>query len=426
MLATIAYLQKNNYNGIDDIKELRSDFWSVGISVSYDPILSANGTRKLIFTSTKGMRTQKFDKIACECNGLILEAPTWNILNVPTPTPLTSVNNTVLNRLLTQNKYNIYKIIDGTMIYLYHWEGKWYISTARGLDMENVQINGHSYIDLLTDVINIYGHSFNSFTDLLDIEFSYAFIICNNKIHPFVSNINSITFVHKANQLDGNYNINRDAHGISLNIPYQYKLTTTIKMRDLYSTLSAAVSNWNNEQEPLFGYLLIAKTNLKQNMEHYCVLLESSLLRQIRQFIYDKKFMDYGAYRELASIIAAYISPKRQLFLDMFPIYSEAYKIIEDVQKDTVNNIYAKLITGEILNPLNDQSSKRLEILNNVGIDPIEYLTECVRKKLTLTNIKPEDARTHIYNIINDATYINIHIHLYEIYMEINGLVPNN
>jgi hypothetical protein len=401
MSATIAYLRNHKYNGIDDIEQIKNDFYKVYIKVSYDNKI-INGKRKVIFTSTKGMRSQKFDKIIYECNGLVLEAPSWKPLNVPCPTPKISVKNEVVNKFLNQNKYQIYKISDGTLIYLYYWNGLWYISTARGLDMEKVKLNGHEYHKLLDDVLSKYSISFNDFTDLLDKNYSYSFVIRHPDIHPFTQeNDDSFIFVHRIGYNNSTIQINRSNHNLPLDIPYQEKITDEVKLHDLYSILSSSLHNWiNTKTNTLFGYLLISTESYKVSGDHSCILLESSLMRQIRQFVYDKKFMEFGEDRELAIIVNGFLSPQKNIFIELFPQYQSYFTQLEIIQQNLIENI------------LNNSTNEQKETIPIVTADPVSYLTSVVQKKITLDTNDIELSKKHIYGIINHTSYIRLYLQM--------------
>jgi hypothetical protein len=403
MSATISYLRNHKYNGIDDIEHIKNDFNKVNIKISYDSKIT-NGKRKVIFTSTKGMRSQKFDKIIYECNGLVLEAPTWKPLSVPCPTPKTSVKNEIFNKLLNKNQYQIYKISDGTLVYLYFWNGIWYISTARGLDMEKVKLNGYDYNKLFNDILNKYSITFENFTDLLDKKYSYSFVIRHSAIHPFTVE-DELIFVHKIRYNNSNININRSNHDLPLNIPCQEKITDESKLHEIYSSLSTSLHSWlSTKQNPLFGYLFISTELYKVGGDHSCVLLESSLMRQIRHFVYDKKYMDFGEYRELSIIINGFLSPQKHIFIQLFPQYQSYFTQLETIQTELADNILKTIMSNntELTN----------ENINIVNANPVDYLSSIIKKTITLNTNDEELSKKHINGIINDTSYTRLYIQM--------------
>lgn len=410
MTATIAYLRNHKYNGLDDIDKIKDDFYKVHIVVSYDAKL-VDGKRRVIFTATKGMRSQKFDRITYECNGLILEAPTWRPLTIPCPTPKTSVNNTTVSRLLNRGQYQIYKIMDGTVIYLYSWESDWYISTARGLDMAEVKLNGKKYRELFNDVLAPYETNYDDFTKQLDPNFSYSFVIRHKEIHPFTQPTdNGLIFVHKIGYVvGGNMQIDRKEHDLTLPIPCQEEVPgDNVKLSELYSSLSTSLDKWvSTKENPLFGYLLISTEPYRVGTDHSCVLLESNLMRSIRQFVYDRKYMEYGENRDLATVVHGFLSPHRKTFIALFPQYQPQFDKLDVLQQ----NLVALIMKRNLAQPTEEKTIDT----PNVVADPVEYLLSAIQKKMTIDTNNPESQK-HVLGIINHTCHTRLYMKLLNTY----------
>jgi hypothetical protein len=412
MSSTIAYLRNRNYSGINDINDIKDDFKKVNITVSYDQNIT-NGVRRVIFTADKGMRSQKFDKITYECNGLILEAPNWNPLTIPCPTAKTSVNNDIANKLITRGEYNIYKITDGTVIYLYNWKNKWYISTTRGIDMANIKIGTLTYIDLLNDALAKYNTNFDEFVEKLDSENSYSFVIRHAVIHPFTPDEDEgLIFVHTVTTKGGTIKFVR-THKLPFDIPCQVEVSKGVKLRELYSDVYTALDKWvATKKDPLFGYMLISNQPFKTGGDHSCILLVSSLMYQIRKFAYDGPFMKYGEDRTLAIATYGFLGPRRKIFLDLFPRYKQIFERLEIVQDELANGILKYLQNSN--NDSDDSNCINHTELSNVTKNHTEYLAKIVQKKLktTLQDRDSETVLVHVLGIINSTTHANIYMDL--------------
>jgi hypothetical protein len=408
MSATIAYLRNRNYTGIDDIEKLKDDFYKAHIIVSYDAAIT-DGKRRVIFT--KGMRSQQFDKITYECNGLVLEAPTWNPLTVPCPMPKSSVNNELFNKILNRHEYKVYKITDGTIIYLYYWADQWRMSTARGLDMANVELNGLTYQKLFTDVLVRYNSDWQAFTSHLDQHSAYSFVFTHSEIHPFMGAENErITFVHKTYVDNGKIVFDRINHGLPFDICVQDELVEVPKLRQIYSNLSTSLHNWlTTNKDPLFGYLFVSTAPFRTAGDHSCVLLESSLMRQIRQSVYDRRYMEFGPNRKLATVINGYLGPNRETFIKLFPQYLDIYTKLGEVQGNLVDGILNKLTSAKE-EPTEAKST--VDVAEEVKCDPVDYLAALVSKKITIDATKQEEAGRHVTGIINNHKYTGVYMDL--------------
>lgn len=438
MSSTIAYLRNRKYTGLNDIEKIKNDFYQVHVTVSYDREI-VNGKRRIIFTANKGMRSQKFDKIIYECNGLVLEAPTWNPLVVPCPTPKTSVNNVIVNKLLNQNNYSIYKVSDGTVIYLYFWNDSWHISTARGLDVLAIKFNDKTYLELMNEVLAKYETNYQEFTNSLNKNSSYSFVLRHNSIHQFAQEEdNCLIFIHKIEINNGHIEFIRTTHELPYKIQYQEEIAGEIKLQELYSNLSTSLSNWlNTKKDPLFGYMLISNAPYKVGGDHSCILFKSSLVLQIERFLYDKKFMEYGKDRSVAVIVNGFLGSNNKIFTEILPQYKPEFERLTAIQEKLVSDILDNMVKMDksIINgnniktgcdapgnnnqtvcvsPNNNGDNDKLNNLESIPNNHVQYFTELVKNKLksTINLVDVENTKSHIKGIINNTKFTKIYISL--------------
>jgi hypothetical protein len=197
--------------------------------------------------------------------------------------------------------------------------------------------------------------------------------------------------------------VERSSHNLPLPINCQEEiLCEDMKFSDLRSSLDTALHNWLlNKKNPLFGYLLISTAPYKTGGDHSCVLLESSLMRQIRQFVYDRKFMGFKENREIAIIIHAFLGPTKNTFIKLFPQYQKVFDILTEIQNNLVEDILKLEVKEENL------------IENPIDPNVINYLGTIVRKKITINKLDVETSKKHILGIINNSKHINSYISLY-------------
>jgi hypothetical protein len=177
------------------------------------------------------------------------------------------------------------------------------------------------------------------------------------------------------------------------------------KLHEIYSSLSTSLHSWlSTKQNPLFGYLLISTEPYKVGGDHSCVLLESSLMRQIRQFVYDKKYMDFGEHRELAIIINGFLNTQKDVFIQLFPQYQSYFTQLENIQNELVENILNKIMLSDIT--VMDENMPLVEA------QPVNYLSSIIRKKITLDVNDKEVSKKHINGIINNTSYTRLYIQM--------------
>ena len=115
----------------------------VGIKANYDPVPAtvngrpAEGPTRVLFYSTR------YNVRNPECNGIILDFTTWQVVYRPPEIP--NAQFTVARVADNFAEYDIFDLNDGTVVGLYHYQDKWRIATARGLDMGAVRWCGISY-----------------------------------------------------------------------------------------------------------------------------------------------------------------------------------------------------------------------------------------------------------------------------------------
>ena len=418
MLETIKYLKQNKYNGLDDIEKLKKDFLEINIKISYDSKIT-NNTRRIIFTSSKSLRTHNFGKITYECNGLILQAPDWKVLCASTPTPKTNVKNSVVSDGLQKNIYKLYEITDGTVINLYYWNSEWKISSARGIDMTDVELptaDNKTYKELLTDILtNMKYKTYQAFTDILDNNKSYTFIIKHPILHKFRPEL-LLKFVHSYDKKIYKYIYDEDQF-----IHIKQKEIQQIPLKNIYKNLKSAFDDYVNNKNVLYGYILIS--NYKNATNHSYIVLESNLLRFIRQSLYDQKFIQYGNYKNIAVDVYAFLSstPYKNNYLNLFPEKKELFDKFKNMHSLLVGTIKSILqsIKNATLKPedLNSSSVKNLEsckssdeLFDNIGL----YFANEIKSLINYANYEESVLDIHINKIILNTSYTTIYIHFYK------------
>jgi hypothetical protein len=162
MVILIEYLHENKFNGIEDINKIKKELYKKNVTVSYDKEVYS-GTRRVIFTHAKTSRNKTQEDFMEECNGLILQAPTWNPLCIPLPSPKTNYKPSLVNQLLDKQDYKIFKMNDGTTINMYHYNDKWVLSSTHGIEINNLSFTNLNYQTILQECLAKVGLEYEEF-----------------------------------------------------------------------------------------------------------------------------------------------------------------------------------------------------------------------------------------------------------------------
>lgn len=113
-----------------------------------------------------------------ECRSLVVDMNNKKVVNYTCPNPLR--NERGIDYLMRHKlKYEIYECYEGSLLSLFNYNGKWYLSTRKCLDAsESVWKGEKSHYDQFMEVLNESGYSsIDELTDKLDSKLSYHFVL---------------------------------------------------------------------------------------------------------------------------------------------------------------------------------------------------------------------------------------------------------
>ncbi len=408
-MQTLSFIEEKKFNGFDDIKELVKEFYKKKITVSYDQITAETIKRRIIFTCSKKVRNYTFDNIALECNGLILETsrgpvPEWKLVMMPLLSPKTDVNTRKINDWLSENLFEVYAMEDGTTINLYYYNEKWVISTARGIEMNNIKFNTLTYQSLLEECILQYVNEVSEFYSALNKNFCYTFGFKHPDMHPFKEDGNDVYKFWSIQQVDISSIISPE-NKLSpqrekiLSLPIQKKFSFKTKnMHSLYKRLKSAYDDYIDGKHLNYGYILVSK-NPSITLEYSVIMLESTLMKSIRNLWYNGSYVECCKIRNYDRIniilLNSYLDDSRHdVFLELFPQYAEEFNKLEQYEDSMVNTIF-KLIKDPNDEKKNAHADILLPLVNEV--------------KNTLTIDMHDKPIQKIRDIIHSNIYINIY-----------------
>ena len=159
-----------NKNSDLDIKELRSSLYNEGVlTKDYE-----NEELLLLYNRFENKNKNDLEK---ECRSVILDRKTMSIVSYSCNTPITNME--ALNYMLKEstNINKFYECYEGTLMSLFYFNDKWFLSTRRCLVSKKSKWKERTYYDMFCDVLNLDNLDLDTFTDKLDKNHCYYFIL---------------------------------------------------------------------------------------------------------------------------------------------------------------------------------------------------------------------------------------------------------
>jgi len=126
-----------------------------------------------------------------ECRSIILDRNTFEIVCYTCNTPIYNLQ--AIKYLLDNSELEkkTYRCYEGTLLSLFNHNNKWFLSTRRCLDSNNSVWKNKSYFNFFMEVLQQDGYTFDEFTNLLDKNIGYYFILLHHE------NKNIIDYTYK-------------------------------------------------------------------------------------------------------------------------------------------------------------------------------------------------------------------------------------
>lgn len=260
-----------------DIDDIRSDLGPRGIQVSYEPTIKTEKSGRYVISTRRYKKVANFnDKLTRQCGGVVVEYNTNKILAFP-PKPCNPRRN-FKNVDLTQ--YDVYQINDGTTVTLYHYDDKWQVSSLNGYSVGALVWAGtKTFKQVLTECLATCA---DFSWDRLDTNKCYTVGFRHPEYHPFNPN-KKVWFIQSVDLSSQNVDEFIPNYEDDIGIPFQTKVDMTIKT--LIENVQNAGFNYIRDGTIDMGYIL--RPNSDNDIEH--ILLESSLLKYIKKFVYNDR-----------------------------------------------------------------------------------------------------------------------------------------
>ena len=139
--------------------------------------------------------TLSSNKIQQVCRSIVINKNTFEPVSFSCLDPI--CNKEAQKILLNNSSMDItfYRCYEGSLLSLFYYNNKWYLSTRRCLDSNESIWNGESHYKMFMDVINSENLTFNEFCEKLDKTKGYYFVL----IHHNIKNIVNYTLIFGEN-----------------------------------------------------------------------------------------------------------------------------------------------------------------------------------------------------------------------------------
>lgn len=368
---TLQYLNSLDYtNSVRTLTEARTQLYKIGVCWTDE----VNGD----FENNDHFRVVLFNKsnpedvsnpILYECNGLVLlyEHKMFKALAIPLPAiSKTKLSMKKVNDLYNAGVYELYEVLDATMLNLYYYNNAWRLSSTRGYDvgditMFKIQKNNnpeqkYSYMNVFLDLIHKKYTMFNF--DQLNKSHCYTVSLRHSMFHVFDESKHLINRTKKTKRFSS---IDANSYIIVMNVVDTISLSNMPKnVNGLPHQQSAYIKSYTfgsivnyaskalekyqkgyllNEYKykPLYGYILRA-VNKGISTEYKNIFIESSLYKYLRVGLYSKSNNLTNGY--VFGIVAQLMTQvdKFETYKIMFQQYNSYFEKVFDLIKQIEDN----------------------------------------------------------------------------------------
>lgn len=290
-----------------------------------------------------------------ECNGLVFEYNNgWKLLAMPQPAFCTNkISMKKLNDIHASGGYDVYEVLDATILTLYYYDTQWRVSSTKGYDIGFADmVNGMTYIDAIYDLMDTKYKAFR-FEDL-NKSFSYTVALRHSKYHIFDEtkhlanrtknvprpgvDMNSYLMIMCIADTTSATYVVKHVPGLPSQNPIALKdsniNTLTGYARSAYAKFAKAYRLKNFKYKPLYGYILRAKHRNVPN-EYSTIYIESELFRFIKIGLYKNnqaiRSLDYNRL----VIQMSMNHEKSEQFQIMFQQFEDKFQLLNA----TINSI---------------------------------------------------------------------------------------
>ncbi len=346
---------------------IRSKLYSMGVCWTDDVqgvFDSKTPFRVILFTRKDNVDFK--NPLVKECNGLVFEYnKKWKLLAMPPRAFCTNkVSMKKLNDLVVAGNYEIYEVLDATILTLYNFKGKWQVSSTKGYDIGSTEmVQGMSFMEAIEDLMNTKYCSFKFET--LNPEFSYTIALRHSSYHVFdetkhLSNrtknvpregvdMNSYLMVIGVANIKNMTYTTKHVPGLPYQNPIRTKDTNvhalTSYARSAYAKYEKAYRLQMFKYKPLYGYILRAKHRNVPD-DYSTIYIESELYRALKVGLYkNNQALREKDHKKLVTQMSMNHDRYEQ-FRIMFQQFEPTFTQLEDAINMIAVKVTERIIAG--------------------------------------------------------------------------------
>lgn len=307
-----------------------------GIKVIYEPSVITEKKGRMMF-STNRFSADFRDPLVRECSGIVVDVSDWKIIALPPPPFNTKAS---LYRIKLSD-YNISYVNEGTTITLYYYNNAWCIASTNGYDVSNLIWSGKkTYRQVFDEVLAEYP---DFKWDALNKSVSYTIGFHHSEFHPFKGpnekDKHAWMIYHTSNTVE------------QIGIPPQKQVSGIMDIQELIDMSKSSMELYIENKTVLYGFIFRHKND--QYGQYSNILIESKLLKSIREIVYNDKSnrldphsVNYiGSDKRMEYIaLKSYLDVNsREIFIMLFPQFQINYNKYEKFIAETAQ----RLISGK-------------------------------------------------------------------------------
>jgi len=378
-----------------DMLAIRNSLFSMG--VCWTDSVKGNFTLDTSFRVVLYTRRDNVDfknPMVKECNGIVFEYNDgWTLLAMPQYAFCSNkISMHKLNDLQLAGYYDIYKVLDATILTLYFYNGSWRVSSTNGYDIVSMEmVNGMTFMGAIYDLMNTKYKTFNF--DNLHTDHSYTIALRHSKYHIFnetkhlagrTKNIpkqgidmNSYIMLMAIADLNTFSFNTKHVAGLPLQNPLNIRditiSTLTNYARCSYAKYAKAHQLQDFRYEPLYGYILRAR-NRNVPDEYSTIFVESELFKVVKNGLYkNNNALRSCDHNELViQMMTNY--DRLQQFKIMFDQFSHKFEILEKNIDSIAYNTIQQIASDEqqSVNPMINDLSEQFKDNHDITVGIIK------------------------------------------------------
>ena len=295
------------------------------------------GVRRVLFSTKYDQRNNIDMNVQMESSGAVFNVAqgTWDQIMAPPLliTPLSAQNKRIVGTRLRSKMFQVHRVYDGTVLNIYHVNGRWYLATQGGFNVAQVARDGITYENALRDCLShVTGVqepvSLEQFYAGLDRRTTYQIGIHHPMWQPLslacepqygMWFIGSSSIDHSKNLVTFNFETSPAEWLAPCPIEETTSLNTLIE-RANDGTYENAAAMKQGEGQPLYGYVLrshdVCETGLHSN-----ILISATLLRELRGIYYNVQLTKTirQVNRPILAAVNALVHGQQDRFMQLFP-----------------------------------------------------------------------------------------------------------